>query len=119
MGFKRWIRLCISLKIPAVVIELDAKLVVDFLKKDLGKSNSINALVADCREGLKEIPLVRIQHCYRKTNKCADALARTGALMAQDFTIFMEPPSYVVFLLSLDSVGTMYNHFVASGLEAS
>ena len=39
--------------------------------------------------------------------------------MAQDFTIFMEPPSYVVFLLSLDSVGTMYNHFVTSGLEAS
>ena len=52
------IRLCISLKILAVVFELDAKLVVDLLKKDLEKTNDIDVLVADCREGLKNIPLV-------------------------------------------------------------
>ena len=42
----------------AVVFELDAKLVVDLLKKDLEKTNGIDVLVADCREGLKKIPLV-------------------------------------------------------------
>ncbi|KAL0016315.1 hypothetical protein SO802_003384 [Lithocarpus litseifolius] len=111
------IRLCISLKLPAVVFELDAKLVVDLLKKDMEKSNSIDVLVADCKEGLKEIPMVRIQHCYREANKCADALARRGALMDQDFTIFLNPPSDVVFLLSLDSAGTLYDQLVTSGLE--
>nr|POF05818.1 putative ribonuclease h protein [Quercus suber] len=73
--------LCISLKIPALVFELEAKLVVDLVKKDLEKTNGIDVLVADCREGLKKISLVRIQHCYRETNKCADALARRGTIM--------------------------------------
>ena len=75
------IRLCISLKLPAIFFELDAKLVVDLLKKDMEKSNGIDVLVVDCREGLKEIPMVRIQHCYREANKCTNALARKGALM--------------------------------------
>ena len=52
------IRLCISLKLPAVVFELDTKLVVDLLKKDMEKSNGIYVLVDDCRECLKEIPMV-------------------------------------------------------------
>ena len=111
------IRLCISLKIPAVIFELDAKLVVDLLKKDLEKANGIDVLVADCREGLNQIPLVRIQHCYREANKCADALVRRGAIMDQDFTIFMDPPFDVVFLLRLDSAGTLFDRFVASGSE--
>lgn len=100
-----------------MVFELDAKLVVDLLKKDLEKANGIDVLVADCREGLKQIPLVRIQHCYREANKCADALVRRGAIMDQDFTIFMDPPFDVAFLLKLDSVGTMYDWFIASVSE--
>ena len=51
-------------------------------------------------------------------NKCADALARRGVLMDQDFTIFLIPPPDVVFLLSLDTVGSLFDRFVASGLEA-
>ncbi|KAK9994061.1 hypothetical protein SO802_023764 [Lithocarpus litseifolius] len=113
------IRLCISLKVLALVIELDAKLVIDLLKKDVENSNGINFLIADCREGLKEILLVRIQHCYREVNKCVDALARRGVTLKQDFTIFMEPPSDVAFLLNLDSVGTLYFRNVASSLEVS
>lgn len=92
-------RLCISLKIPAIVIELDAKLVVDLMKKDLGNPNGIDVMVADRREGLKEIPQVRIQHCYREVNKCTDALARRGALLAQDFSIFMDPHLMLLFFL--------------------
>ena len=45
-------------------IELDAKLVVDLLKKEVWNPNSNDAFVADCREGLKEITLVCVQHCY-------------------------------------------------------
>ena len=76
-------------------IELDAKLAVDLLKKEVGNPNGNDAFVANCREGLKEIPLVRGQHCYREANKCADALAKKGALLSQDFVVFVEPPSVV------------------------
>ena len=37
--------------------------------------------------------------------------------MDQDFTIFMDPPFDVVFLLRLDSAGTLFDRFVASGSE--
>ena len=35
--------------------------------------------------------MVRIQHCYREANKCDGALARGGALLSQDFVVFLEP----------------------------
>ena len=113
------IRLCIALKLTAVVIELDSKLVVDLLKKELNNPNDNDVLVADCRNSLRIIPTVRIQHCYREGNKCADALARRGAFLSQNFSIFLDPPSDVALLLSLDAAGTMYDRFVSSVLEAS
>lgn len=81
------IRLCITLKIPAVVFELDAKLIVDLLQKEEGHLNSIGALVSDCKAGLKEIPMVKIQHCYREANKCANTLAR-GELSSHRILLF-------------------------------
>ena len=38
-------------------------------------------------------------------NKCADALVRRGALLPQDFVVFLDPPMEVSLLLSLDSAG--------------
>ena len=49
--------------------------------------------------------MVKIQHCYREANKCADALVRRGALLSQDFAIFLEPSTDVSLLLSLDVIG--------------
>ena len=63
-------------------IELDVKLVVDLLKKEVWNPNSNDAFVADCREGLKEIPLVCFQHCYWEANKSVDALAKKCALLS-------------------------------------
>ena len=38
--------------------------------------------MSDCKAGLKEIPMVKIQHCYREANKCANTLARRGAFLS-------------------------------------
>ena len=54
------IKLCISLKIPAVITDLDARLVVDLLEKNDGHPNGIGALVSDCKAGLREIPMLQI-----------------------------------------------------------
>ena len=62
--------------------------------------------------------MVKIQHCYREANKCADALARCGALLNQDFSIFLEPPPGVALLLGLDLAGAMYDRFVPSVSKA-
>ena len=107
------IRLYMALNLQAVVFELDAKLVIDLLNKEEKSMNGNEIIMVDCKEGLQRIPQVKIQHCYREANKCADALARRGALLPQDFVIFLEPPSDVSLLLSLDAIGTLYDHNIS------
>ena len=34
-----------------------------------------------------ENPLVQIYHCYREASRCADVLAKRGALLPQDFVV--------------------------------
>ena len=43
-----------------MIFELDAKLIVDLLQKEDSSQNSIDALVSDCKSGLREIPMVQI-----------------------------------------------------------
>ena len=49
------ISLCISLNLLAVEFEFDAKLVVDLLSQANDPSSANDAILADCREGLKHI----------------------------------------------------------------
>ncbi|XP_075659314.1 uncharacterized protein LOC142629242 [Castanea sativa] len=107
------IKLCIALKIPVVIYELDAQLVVNLLKNSNSHPNGIGALISDYKEGLQKIPMVQVQHCYREANKCADSLARRGALLPQDFVIYLDPPTEVLFLLNLDVAGMYSDRFVS------
>ena len=50
-------------------IKLDAKLVVDLLKKEDESPNKNDVIVADCKEGLKKILRVRIIYYFRKFPK--------------------------------------------------
>lgn len=63
------VQLCLELKLPAVIIELDAMLVVDLIRNARQNPSGNNNIVADCREGMIEIPRVQIWHCYREANK--------------------------------------------------
>ena len=49
------ISLCISLNLLVVEFEFDAKLVVDLLSQANDPSSANDAILADCREGLKHI----------------------------------------------------------------
>ena len=71
----------------------------------------------NCKEGLKEIPYVKVMHCFREANKCTNNLARRGAILEQDFIVFIHPPTEVELLVNLGAVGTMYDRFVSSVLE--
>ena len=72
----------------------------------------MDVILGDCKAGLRDILVVKIQHCYRQANKCADALARRGALLPQDFVVFLEPPADVALLLSLDAAGVAFDRIV-------
>lgn len=48
------IQLCIALKILVVIIELDAKIVVDLLQKETRNQNGLDAILGDFRAGLEK-----------------------------------------------------------------
>ena len=73
--------------------------------------NRNDVILADCKERLQKIPRVQVQQCFREANKYADALARRGALLSQDFVFYQSPPADVALLVSLDAVGTLYERF--------
>lgn len=50
-------------------------LVVDLLSQAYDPINANDAVVAYCSEGLKDISMVKILHCYWEVKKCADTLA--------------------------------------------
>ena len=52
------INLYIELSLTNVLIELDATIVVDMLKKNKGNLNSNDVILANCKEGLQKIPRV-------------------------------------------------------------
>ena len=108
------LNMCIELNLPTVIIELDAKLVVDLLKKLGGSLNGNDMIVADCKVNLKKIPRIIIKHCFRVANKCVDALTRKGALLSQDFLSFSFSLSDVALLLSLDSTGIVYKRICSN-----
>ena len=68
--------LCLSLNIPAVEIEIDAKVVVDWINN--GNISILTFLPLDCRMLASRIPQVKLTHCYLEANKCANALDRKG-----------------------------------------
>ena len=95
-----------------MIVELDAQLLVELLGKENDSSSSNNPILADCKEGLKLIPQVKIQHCYREANKCADALAQRGALLNVDYFMFLSPPTEVLLLVNLDNSGVTFDRSV-------
>lgn len=48
-----------------------------------------------------------------KANRCADALARRGAVLSQDFVVFLDPSPEVSLFLNLDSAETLYERSIA------
>nr|POE94062.1 putative ribonuclease h protein [Quercus suber] len=100
------LRLCLSLGITAVEVEVDASSVVSVLANAAGTNSEIDPLVDECRDMLKRIPQARLKHCYRESNKCADRLARLGTEMEEEFFVFDTPPPVIVPLLFLDKMGT-------------
>ena len=55
---------------------------------------------------------------FREANRCADALAKLGANMEDDFVVFASPPSVIASLLFSNKLGVtqdcIYNSMVGT-----
>ena len=100
------LKLALNEGIQRLIVELDAKVVVDRIKSNTATKKLYAPLLYDCRCLLTRFIQVQVTHVYIEGNRCANALARWGSNMVEAFAIFDSPPSSdVVYLVNMDNVG--------------
>nr|POE84254.1 hypothetical protein CFP56_70881 [Quercus suber] len=62
-----------------------------------------------CMRLLSQIPQVRLGHCYREANGCADFPAKKGITQAGDFFVYVDPPLELFELINSDCSGMYHN----------
>ena len=102
------LNVCLRKNLLLVEVELDAKAVVDILARPNNSSEANSPLVDDCRHLIAQFHQIRINHCYREANRCADTLARMGTNQSQEFVLFHSPPMDLEFALLSDFNGLYY-----------
>ena len=100
------LNLALSEGIRSLIVELDARVVVDLIKSNVDSSKLYSPLLCDCRCLLREFHRVQVQHVFREGNCPADALARWGCSMNNAFAVFNHPPSAnILCLINSDLAG--------------
>ena len=84
--------LCLERGIFAVEIKLDASATISLVSSNVNTNGDLSGLVDDCRELLLRLPQVKLSHCFREENFCADALAKLGSASAVSSLVFDSPP---------------------------
>ena len=80
--------LCQQLNVQAVIIELDAKTIVDAFNHQAKSNTVVSSIMEDCRHLVTQIPQTSIRHVFRETNRSVDQLANLGLNLDYDFILF-------------------------------
>ena len=100
-----------------MVIELDAKVVVELVQSETTSNAFYSSLLAEYRFLLGRSQHCKVQHVFREVNRVADALAKLGCHMQENFVIMDSPPSDVMSnFVYLDAMGEKFYRLIASNL---
>ena len=108
-GHRDDLSLCYNLNIPSIIVELDAKAIVDIFQNSRYENNIISLILDDCRQLMGLFQQVQVKHCYRQANRCVDMLARLGTVQALSFVSFDSPLEDVRCVLDEDCNGRSFN----------
>ena len=97
-----------AMGMQAVEIEIDAKLVADWVVGSTSINTAQSVLISDCKYLMEQMPRVKLRHCFKEANQCVDFLAKKGAAQEQDFRIYDDPPVDMSMLLYYDSIGMYF-----------
>ena len=87
-GLRDGLMLCCGLNIPYLIVEIDAKVVVDVFQNSDHVNHIISPILDDCTHLMTRFQQVQIKHCYCQANRCADLMARPGVDQELDYIMF-------------------------------
>ena len=108
-GLRDGLILCCNLHLPSLIIELDAKAIVDAFLNSNYENNVFSPILDDCRQLMTQFHRIQFKHFYREANRCADALARRGAEQDIDFISFRSLPEDILNVFMDDFSGMHFN----------
>ena len=92
-----------SLNIDKLIINVDASKVINLFSKPSYANRLTQPIVDNCRNMLQAIQEFRMKHCFRKTNKATNLLAKLGCYQTESFVSYVTPPLVVMEALTYDS----------------
>ena len=92
-ALKDGLQLAFQLGISHILVELDAKIVVDLLHSSKAPINSFSSLLNDCRYLLRQFHQARIRHIFREANRGENYLIKGGCTFAGTPVVFYFPYS--------------------------
>ena len=95
-GLRDGFTLAKNLNIKKIHIELDAKVVTDFVtaqNTNITANHPCNALIFDCSLLIQTFEEVLVCHTYREWNHYVDLLAKEGCSIKENFLLYSHPLS--------------------------
>ena len=108
-GLCEGLKLCCNLNIHCLVVEMDAKAIVDVLQNEDYANIIISPILDDCRQLLTRLHQVHIKHRFCQANQCADGLGRMSFRMSSDFLMFDSLPVDILDVFEGDLNGMYFN----------
>lgn len=90
-----------------IVVELDSKVIVNFMKEDSGVNIDSSTLLRECKCLAMTWGSIRFSHIYREGNKYANFLANLGQQGTWGVTILDESSDGIKGLLRDDASGAL------------
>ena len=92
-------------------------MVVELVQSKSSSNAFYSSLLADCRSLLGRFQHYKVQQAFREVNRVADALAKLGCVMQDQFVILNVPPSDDISgFVQSDAIGERYCRLFAPNL---
>lgn len=101
--------LYLQIQAQAILIELDAKAVVDAFNLQNYSNSTVSSIMDNCRHLTSQILRMRVRHVYKEANRCANFLAKLDTSLKSDFVVFSSPPVGLIHMLEVDAYGLAIN----------
>ena len=97
--------LCSQLNLSSIIVESDAKALIDALNNPIHDKLVVSPLLDDCKQLAVQFHRIIFKHIFRETNLCVDCLANMGRLQNSEFVDHTSPPVELLSLIVADCQG--------------
>ena len=112
--------LCYKLNISSLVVELDAKAIVDVLDNPSSANNIVSPILDNnCRRLVPRFQQIQFKHYFRQANRCADSLVRLSLSKEAEFSSFDSPPVDMKNVFENDLNGMYFDRICPELIVAS